>query len=86
MTAAKYPVFLPTTTFPMRADLPVREPGLLARWDRIDLWPRTRAAAQGRPPFVLHDGPIYSNGNLAYWPRAEPHPQGCHHARPPHGG
>ena len=64
MTAAKYPVFLPTTTFPMRADLPTREPGLLARWDRIDLWPRTRAAAQGRPPFVLHDGPIYSNGHL----------------------
>ena len=64
MTAAKYPVFLPTTTFPMRADLPTREPDLLARWDRIDLWPRTRAAAQGRPPFVLHDGPIYSNGHL----------------------
>ena len=60
----KSTVFLPTTTFPMRGDLPTREPAWLDRWQRIDLWPRTRQAAQGRPSFVLHDGPIYSNGNL----------------------
>jgi isoleucyl-tRNA synthetase len=67
MTAAaeaKFPVFLPTTPFPMRGDLPKREPDMLARWERIGLWDRTRAAAAGRPSFVLHDGPIYSNGNL----------------------
>ena len=57
-------VFLPNTPFPMRGDLPKREPDLLARWDRIDLWARTSAQMQGRPRFVLHDGPIYSNGNL----------------------
>ena len=57
-------VFLPSTTFPMRGDLPKREPDLLARWERIDLWARTRAAMAGRPVFVLHDGPIYSNGHL----------------------
>ncbi len=34
-------VFLPSTPFPMRGDLPKREPDLLARWDRIDLWSRT---------------------------------------------
>ena len=57
-------VFLPTTPFPMRGDLPQREPDLLARWDRIGLWSRTVAQMQGRPRFVLHDGPIYSNGHL----------------------
>ena len=60
----KSTVFLPTTPFPMRGDLPKREPDLLARWDRIGLWPRTKAQMAGRPTFVLHDGPIYSNGNL----------------------
>ena len=60
----KSTVFLPTTSFPMRGDLPHREPDLLARWDRIGLWERTKAQMVGRPPWVLHDGPIYSNGNL----------------------
>ena len=60
----KATVFLPATPFPMRGDLPKREPDLLARWDRIGLWDRTKAQMAGRPPWVLHDGPIYSNGNL----------------------
>ena len=55
---------LPDTPFPMRGDLPKREPDMLARWERIRLWDRTRAAMRGRPVFTLHDGPIYSNGNL----------------------
>jgi isoleucyl-tRNA synthetase len=57
-------VFLPQTDFPMRGDLPKREPALLERWARIDLWGRLRAAAKGRPKFILHDGPPYANGNL----------------------
>ena len=57
-------VFLPSTPFPMRGDLPKREPDILAHWERIGLWDRSRAAAAGRPAFVLHDGPIYSNGNI----------------------
>ncbi len=61
---AKYPVFLPSTPFPMRGDLPKREPALLDRWERTRLWERTSEAMAGRPPFVLHDGPIYSNGRL----------------------
>ncbi len=61
---AKYPVFLPSTPFPMRGDLPKREPALLDRWARIGLWRRITEAMRGRPPFVLHDGPIYSNGHL----------------------
>ena len=60
----KSTVFLPSTPFPMRGDLPTREPAWLERWDRIGLWQRTTEAMQGRPRFVLHDGPIYSNGNL----------------------
>ncbi len=57
-------VFLPATPFPMRGDLPKREPAILARWDAMGLWQRSRAAAAGRPAFVLHDGPIYANGTI----------------------
>ena len=57
-------LFLPKTDFPMRAGLPQKEPELLARWQRLDLYGRLRAAAKGRPKFVLHDGPPYANGNI----------------------
>ncbi len=57
-------VFLPRTSFPMRGDLPKKEPQILARWDSMDLWGRLRAASDGRPKFILHDGPPYANGNI----------------------
>ena len=57
-------VILPKTDFPMRGDLPKREPDWLARWDRMGLWDRLRAQSAGRPQFVLHDGPPYANGNI----------------------
>src|SRR6201992_125960 len=57
-------VFLPQTSFPMRGDLPKKEPGLLARWDAMDLWGKLRSASKGRPLFILHDGPPYANGHL----------------------
>jgi isoleucyl-tRNA synthetase len=57
-------LFLPKTDFPMRAGLPQKEPELLARWARLGLYRRLRAAGQGRPKFVLHDGPPYANGNI----------------------
>jgi isoleucyl-tRNA synthetase len=57
-------VFLPRTDFPMRGDLPKREPAILARWQRMDLYRRLREAARGREKFVLHDGPPYANGHL----------------------
>ena len=57
-------VFLPNTGFPMRGDLPRREPVLLERWRQGDLWQRQRAARAGAPLFILHDGPPYANGNL----------------------
>jgi isoleucyl-tRNA synthetase len=57
-------LYLPQTDFPMRAGLPQREPGLLARWNEIGLYDRLRAQSTGRPKFVLHDGPPYTNGNI----------------------
>ncbi len=57
-------LFLPQTEFPMRAGLPQREPELLARWARIDLYRKLREAGKGRDRFVLHDGPPYANGNI----------------------
>ncbi|MBF0417815.1 MAG: class I tRNA ligase family protein, partial [Magnetococcales bacterium] len=48
----------------MRADLPKGEPVILERWLQMDLHARMREAAQGRPLFILHDGPPYANGNL----------------------
>ena len=66
MTARDYSetLFLPKTDFPMRAGLPQKEPQLLARWHRLRLYERLRAAAAGRPKFILHDGPPYANGNI----------------------
>ena len=57
-------VFLPRTQFPMRGDLPKREPEALARWEAMGLFAKLREASAGRPPFILHDGPPYANGNL----------------------
>ncbi|CAK0770442.1 isoleucine--tRNA ligase [Azospirillaceae bacterium] len=60
----KSTVFLPRTDFPMRGNLPNREPEILKRWERIGLYEKLRAASAGRPKFILHDGPPYANGNI----------------------
>ena len=57
-------VFLPNTDFPMKAKLPQREPEILARWKKLDMYRLLRQAARGRVPFILHDGPPYANGNI----------------------
>ncbi|MBR1136588.1 MULTISPECIES: isoleucine--tRNA ligase [Bradyrhizobium] len=57
-------LYLPQTEFPMRAGLPQREPEILKYWSDIDLYGKLRETAQGRPKFVLHDGPPYANGNI----------------------
>lgn len=57
-------LFLPATDFPMKAGLPEAEPKWLAHWAQIDLYGKLRARAKGRPLFVLHDGPIYANGDI----------------------
>ncbi len=48
-------LFLPQTAFPMRAGLPQKEPELLDRWAKMNLYGRLRETAAGRPRFVLHD-------------------------------
>lgn len=60
----KATLHLPATEFPMRGDLPKREPQTLARWEAEGLYAQLRANAQGRPLFVLHDGPPYANGAI----------------------
>jgi isoleucyl-tRNA synthetase len=57
-------VFLPKTDFPMKAGLPQKEPGILARWQQADLYGQVRAARRGREKFILHDGPPYANGDM----------------------
>jgi len=64
MSEYKDTVFLPRTTFSMRAGLPKKEPEILKFWQDIDIYSKLRSARKGRELFVLHDGPPYANGNL----------------------
>lgn len=61
----KSTILLPETAFPMRGDLPKREPETLARWEAEDLYARIREKTRDRARrFVLHDGPPYANGEI----------------------
>ena len=55
---------LPQTAFPMKANLPQNEPLRLARWASLRLYQELRKAGQGRPAYLLHDGPPYANGPI----------------------
>jgi len=55
---------LPKTKFPMRGNLPQREPETIARWQEEDTYKRILERHQDQTPFVLHDGPPYANGHL----------------------
>jgi len=55
---------LPDTPFPMRGDLPKREPAWVNGWKEEGLYKKLRIARHGAPLFVLHDGPPYANGKL----------------------
>ncbi len=55
---------LPQTSFPMKANLPQREPTWLAKWTEEDLYSQIRAARKDSSLFVLHDGPPYANGRI----------------------
>jgi isoleucyl-tRNA synthetase len=57
-------VNLPKTDFPMKANLPQAEPRRLEKWKAEGLYARIREAREGRPTFVLHDGPPYANGHI----------------------
>ncbi len=55
---------LPDTPFPMRGDLPRREPVWVAQWQEKKVYQAIRDASRGRPTFLLHDGPPYANGDI----------------------
>ena len=57
-------VFLPKTDFPMKAGLPQKEPGILARWQDENLYRAVRTTRAGAEKFILHDGPPYANGDM----------------------
>ena len=60
----KQTVNLPKTAFSMKANLPQTEPKMLARWESECLYHAIRASRQGRPAYILHDGPPYANGRI----------------------
>ncbi|HVN87653.1 MAG TPA: isoleucine--tRNA ligase [Candidatus Binatia bacterium] len=60
----KHTLNLPKTDFPMRANLPQREPEMLARWEQMRIYQRLQEVNAGKPKFILHDGPPYANNNI----------------------
>ncbi|HQS82303.1 MAG TPA: isoleucine--tRNA ligase [Thiobacillus sp.] len=60
----KHTLNLPDSRFPMRGDLAKREPGWVKSWQEKKRYEAIRAAAAGRPKFILHDGPPYANGDI----------------------
>ncbi|MGF7192153.1 isoleucyl-tRNA synthetase [Robbsia andropogonis] len=63
-TPSRYPVNLLDTPFPMRGDLPKREPMWVQEWEDRGVYQKIREASAGRPKFTLHDGPPYANGDI----------------------
>ena len=55
---------LPKTSFPMKANLPRKEPGIVEFWDKINLYKQLREQSKGKEKFILHDGPPYANGYI----------------------
>ncbi len=64
MSDYKSTLNLPQTDFPMKANLAQREPERLRAWQAMDLYGQMRQVGQGKPTFILHDGPPYANGEL----------------------
>ncbi|MBI1977059.1 MAG: class I tRNA ligase family protein, partial [Candidatus Omnitrophica bacterium] len=55
---------LPRTDFPMKASLAQKEPQILEKWKRENLYGQIRSGSAGKPKFILHDGPPYANGDI----------------------
>ena len=67
---------LPKTDFPMRAALAKREPGMLEKMYEDDIYNKLMEKNEGKPLYVLHDGPPYAKRRYPHRPRAEQDPQG----------
>ncbi|MBL4602793.1 MAG: isoleucine--tRNA ligase [Emcibacteraceae bacterium] len=57
-------IFLPKTDFPMKGNLPNREPEWMDRWNDMDIYSKIRESGAGRTRYILHDGPPYANGDI----------------------
>lgn len=57
-------LLMPKTDFPMRGNLPKREPEIQAKWEEKDIYKMVQERTKGRPMYVLHDGPPYANGDI----------------------
>ncbi|KQL54702.1 isoleucine--tRNA ligase [Heyndrickxia shackletonii] len=57
-------LLMPKTDFPMRGNLPKREPEIQEKWESMSIYQKVQERTKGRPMFVLHDGPPYANGDL----------------------
>ncbi|MFK9092351.1 isoleucine--tRNA ligase [Bacillus salipaludis] len=57
-------LLMPKTEFPMRGNLPQREPEIQAKWEEMNIYKMVQERTKGRPMFVLHDGPPYANGDI----------------------
>ena len=64
MVELKDTLLMPNTKFPMRGNLPNKEPQFLKRWEEMDLYNKILEKNAGKPSYVLHDGPPYANGNI----------------------
>ena len=64
MVELKDTLLMPKTDFPMRGNLPNKEPNFLKRWEEMDLYRKVLEKNAGKPTYVLHDGPPYANGNI----------------------
>lgn len=64
MVEYKDTLLMPKTDFQMRGNLPNKEPNFLKRWEEMELYEKIMKKNEGKPTYVLHDGPPYANGNI----------------------
>jgi len=57
-------LLMPKTEFPMRGNLPKREPEIQEKWEEMNIYKLVQEKTKDRPMFVLHDGPPYANGDI----------------------
>jgi len=55
---------MPKTDFPMRGNLPKKEPEIQKKWEELDIYEKVQERTKGRPLFILHDGPPFANGDI----------------------
>ena len=61
---SKETISLPKTSFSMKANLPNKEPSIVEKWKKINLYEKLRKSSKGKKKFILHDGPPYANGHI----------------------